>query len=188
MSTDAEIYNEVTEALANLESSNDLDYLKSLDDVVQGTSGFSVKRADAEKAIQDYALTALPESVADAIRKANSSGDGGGLAIELVRRGLTDLNVLARTLHASTLEERSGDDDLRRLYTALSAVTELHGTLMNAGVDVRAKEWAKLLTTEIPNLRQLRSTPWHKVALMLKLVVLEADEVGEWVSSQQRVL
>lgn len=181
----ADMYGEITAVLAKLEKSNDLDYLKSLDKVVQGTDGFSVKKANAEKAIQDYALAALPESAAKTIKKASNDGGGGSLAIELVRRDLTELSVLARALHVSTEEERCGDDGLRRLYNALSTFTELHGALISAGVDVEAKEWAKLLTTKIPNLRQLRSTPWHQVAFTLKLVVPEAGEIDGSVRSTQ---
>ena len=110
------------------------------------------------------------------IKKASNGDRGGSMAIELVRRDLTELNVLARILHASTEEDRLEDGGLRRLYNAPSTATNLHGALMKAGVDVEAKDWANVLTTTIPNLRQLRSTPWHRVALVLKLIVPEAGE------------
>lgn len=180
------IYNEVTYALSRNNKSIDLDYLKSLDKVVQGTNGFSVKRADVERLIQDSALAALPRDTAEILKKTSKGGCGGSLAIELVRRGLTELNVLARTLHSSAEEERREDVGLRRLYNTLSITTELHGALIKAGVDTEAKEWAKVLTAEITNLRQLRSTPWHQVALMLKLVIPESGELDGSVSEPNK--
>lgn len=173
-----DIFIEVIDALAKHGNNKDIDYLKSLDDVVQGTPGFSVKKADANSSIQEHALAALPDSTIGVVKKASKGGTGGSLAIELVRRDLTELNVLARTLHVSTEDERREDGGLRRLYNALSSLTELRGALVGSGVDVETKkEWANLLATKIPNLRQLRSTPWHKVALMLQLVAPEAGKI-----------
>lgn len=175
---DRQVFSEV---LIKLAKGADIDHLKALDDVVQttgGHSGHSVQKADTKRAIQKSALSALPESTADLIKKVDKGGTGGRLAIELVRRDLTDLTALARVLYTSTVEERRECGGLRRLHKALWNVTELHGALALAGVDVEAKGWAKFLTTEIPSLRQLRSTPWHQVALRLKLVVPYSDDSG----------
>lgn len=163
------IDNEVANALGYGPQRGDIAYLKSLDTVVQAIDGFSVRKANAEKTIHDCALAALPKGTAEVIKKARSGGNGGDLAIELVRRHLTELNILARTLHGSTEEARLEDNGLRRLHNSLSPLTELHCALVSAGVNVEEKEWAKLLTAEVPTLRQLRSTPWHKVALVLQL-------------------
>ena len=171
------IFNEVTQALrTHSPNRQDVDYIKSVDSAVQAITDVSVNKANAEKIIHDSALEALPKSTCEVIQKARSQGSRGGLAIELVRRDLTELNILARTLHASTEEERREDGGLRALHNALSRITELFGALVSEGVNVEEKEWAKLLAAGIPTLRQLRSTPWTKVALILQLDLPEAGK------------
>lgn len=169
---------EVSKALERLNGgphASDLDYLKSLDDIVQGSGGFSVKKADAIKVIQDHVMAALPKDTAEVLKVSN----GGSLALELLRRDLTEFDVLAQALYSSSEEERQVDEGLRRLYVSLSPATELHGALLSAGIDVGAKKWAQLLTARAPNLRRLRSTPWHQVALLLKLVVKGSESGGD---------
>ncbi|CAN0176774.1 unnamed protein product, partial [Hapterophycus canaliculatus] len=76
-------------------------------------------------------------------------------ALELVRRNLTELDAMARTLYASTEEQRRADVGLRELHGTLAPVVELRGALLNAGIDASKRDWAAVLAENIPNLRRL---------------------------------
>lgn len=153
-------------------SARDIGRLKALDDAVRGLGDIDIdgRRVDVTLDIYDCAFAALPESTAAALK--SSKGDSS-LALELVRRNLTEFNTMARALYNSTEEQRLADDGLRDLHDALSPIVELHGALLSAGIDASERDWATVLTKNITNLRRLRSSPWHEVALLLKLVVVE---------------
>ncbi|CAM9286827.1 unnamed protein product, partial [Laminaria digitata] len=152
-----------------------LGILKSLDEVVEANDDDNFNKIDVALALQDHALLALPKDTANAL--AISKG-GSGLALELVRRDITEFSVLIRVLYESTEEQRARDNGLHRLYNTLSPIVELHGALAGAGIDVEEREWARSLARQIPNLRRLRSTPWHEVALVLKLITLDPEDGG----------
>lgn len=173
------IYNKVSHRLRSLNWSGphqagQVGILKTLDAVVEGTDDDNANKIDITLALQEHAILALPENTAEALRISKA---GSGLALELVRRDLTEFSVLARALYTSTGDQRAADDGLHRLYNTLSPVVELHGALVSAGVDVEQRAWARSLARQMPNLRRLRSTPWHEVALVLKLIVLESEDV-----------
>ena len=177
------IYRKVSQRLRSLNWSGphcvgQLGILKTLDAVVEGTDDDNANKIDVTLALQDHAMRALPKNTAEVLRISNGES---GLALELVRRDLTEFSVLVRVLYASTEDQRAADDGLHRIHKALSPVVELHGALVSAGVDVEQRAWARSLALQLPNLRRLRSTPWHEVALVLKLIVLETedDEGGE---------
>ncbi|CAM9095802.1 unnamed protein product, partial [Laminaria digitata] len=153
-----------------------LGVLKTLDQILEVTDDDNADKIEVKLALQEHALVALPENTAEVLTRSKG---GSGLAVELVRRDLTELSVLARALYASTQATRATDEGLDRLYKTLSPIVELHGALVTAGVDVEEREWARSLTCQVPNLRRLRSTPWHEVALVLKLIMAEVTEAGD---------
>lgn len=154
-------------------NAHQLGILKSLDEFVEATDDDNAGKIDVTLTLRERALIALPKNTADVLE---ISKGGSGLALELVRHDLTEFSVLVRALYTSTEKQRAADDGLRRLYNTLGPIVELHGALVSAGVDVEEREWARSLTRQIPNLRRLRSTPWHEVALVLKLIALEVED------------
>ncbi|CAN0246322.1 unnamed protein product, partial [Ectocarpus sp. 12 AP-2014] len=153
-------------------SARDIGRLKALDDAVRGLGDIDIdgRKVDVTLDMYDCAFAALPEKTAATLKA--SKGDSS-LALELVRRNLTEFNAMARALYNSTDEQRLADNGLRNLHDALSPIVEMHGALLSAGIDASEREWAAVLTKNIANLRRLRSSPWHEVALLLKLVVVE---------------
>lgn len=175
------IYSKVHHTLKGLNrtspyDSHQLGTLKILDAIVEATDDDNVNKIDATLVLHQHALLALPKNTAEVLR---ISKGGSGLAIELVRRDLTEFSVLVRALYTSNEEQRTWDEGLHRLYNTLIPVVEVHGALVSAGVDVEQRAWAKALALQIPNLRRLRSTPWHEVALVLKLITLEEEDIEE---------
>lgn len=156
-------------------SASNLGRLKYIDRIVQDNDSASTyENVSINQALEDLALLALPADTAGALRAGKGGND---LALELVRRNLTEFDALAGVVYDSTEDERGADDGLRRLHGAFSLITELHSALVSAGIDVGRKDWATALTKKMPNLRRLRSAPWFEVALILKLVT-EGSESG----------
>lgn len=156
-------------------TARDLGRLRALDEAVRGVGDIDIdgRRVDITLDLHDCAFAALPRDTAAVLEASQGSSD---FALELVRRNLTELNAVARALYSSTEDQRLEDDGLRRLHVALSPVVELRGALLSAGIDVSQRDWAAVLTENVPNLRRLRSTPWHEVALLLKLIVVADDD------------
>lgn len=158
-------------------TTRDLGRLKALDEAVQSLGDIDIdgRRVDITLDLHDCAFAALPDNTAAVLESSQGSS---GFALELVRRNLTELNSMARALYLSTEEQRRTDDGLRELHDALSPIVELRGALLTAGIDASKRDWAAVLTGNIPNLRRLRSTPWHEVTLLMKLVVVAEDGEG----------
>lgn len=172
--TSQDVYDHINTILTefkDISESLQLAYIRSLDETIEATVGENPAKVRIRLQLQEKAYKALPEATKNVL---DTSKGGISLAIELVRRDLTEYPALTRTLYTATEEQRNGD--LRRLYNALSPVTEMHGALMSAGIDVEQREWAAKLVSEIPNLRRLRSTPWFEVALLLKIITVDPNE------------
>lgn len=63
-----------------------------------------------------------------------SSGVGSDIALELVRRSLTQLPTLAKVLYTATAEELAADAGLRSLHQELGSGLELYGALVEKGI------------------------------------------------------
>lgn len=178
---DEEILSRALNELNKLDSkgpydAKDLGKLKALDEAVQATDDYAPRKLEVQLLLQDRALASLPKRTAEALKTSKGSSR---LALELLRRDLVEVNALAKALYASTEERRRADDGLRRLHIAFTPILELHGALVTSGIDVEGRDWAKTLIKNLPDLKRLRSAPWHEVALLLKLITVGLDVGGE---------
>lgn len=80
----------------------------------------------------------MPLLLAGAIIRSQAleaTASGSDVALELVRRNLTQLAPLAKTLYNATAEDLDADEGLRSLHGALASGLELYGTLVDKGID-----------------------------------------------------
>eukprot|EP00903_Cladosiphon_okamuranus_P018216 g16755.t1 len=178
---DQELLSRARIELTNLDSKGPYDAkqlgkLVSLDEAVQATDDYAPKKLAVQLLLHDRALASMSKGTVETLKTSKGSSS---LAFELLRRDLTEVNALAKALYASTEEQRREDDGLRRHYIAFSPILELDGALVTSGIDVEEWDWAKTLIKNLPNLKRLRSTPWHEVALLLKLITMAPDVGGE---------
>ena len=164
-----------------------LGILKSLDEVVEANDDDNFNKIDVALALQDHALLALPNDTANVL--AISKG-GSGLALELVRRDITEFSVLIRVLYESTEEQRGRDNGLHRLYNTLSPIVELHGALAGAGIDVLPQEppvdGDPLLAADIPNLIVTPHVAWAAVEARQRAIDEVAANIASFVAGGRR--
>ena len=108
----------------------------------------------------ELARASLPEDTRKAL---DTAGSGSDVAMELVRRNLTQLPTLAKALYKVTSDALEADDGLCTLHAELSSGLELYGALVVHGVDPRKRPWAQMLTEQFSSLTELRWLSWRRL-------------------------
>ena len=98
------------------------------------------------------------------------------IALEPVRRDITEYSQLSSGLYGSTPEDLAKDSALKAVHDRLSVAVEFHGVLTLAGIMPGEREWAQALVDAVADLKSLRATPWHEVALLLGLIELTPEK------------
>jgi len=75
------------------------------------------------------------------------------VALELVRRNMTEYSQLSSGLYGSTPEDLQKDPALNKIHDRLSMAVELHGVLTLAGITPGEREWAQALADTYVDLR-----------------------------------
>lgn len=75
------------------------------------------------------------------------------IALELVRRDMTEYSQLSSGLAGSTPEDLENDPVLKKIHDRLSMAVELHGLLTLAGITPTEREWAQSLADTFVDLR-----------------------------------
>lgn len=133
-------------------------------------------------AMADLAMACLPEDTRTILENSESGSD---VAMELVRRNLTQLPTLAKVLYNTTCCDLLVDEGLSTLSTKLASSLELYGALVVQGVNPRKRLWARQLTEEFISPTELRWTSWkrlmHIVGMdaVLGLEDSSGDEAGK---------
>ncbi|CAM9461459.1 unnamed protein product, partial [Ectocarpus fasciculatus] len=146
-----------------------LGMLKKLDQMVSDLEMPSGIQVHLVMVLRERAMTALPKDTA-ALLKGNLMSSE--IALELVRRDMTEYSQLSSGLYGSKPEDLDNDPPLKRIHDRLSMAVELHGVLTLAGITPTEREWAQALADTFVDLRSLRGTPWSEVAWLLGLVEL----------------
>lgn len=135
--------------------------MRSLDRAISAvTTETSAKAVSLTIELSELALEVLPE---DTLSVLESAGCGSESALELVRRGMTQLPTLAKTLFNATDEELSSDEALCSLHRELSSSVNLYGALVNKGVNPRKRPWALTLTQKFSSLAEMRRISWARL-------------------------
>ncbi|CAM9996925.1 unnamed protein product, partial [Ectocarpus fasciculatus] len=122
----------------------------------------------------ELALLCLPPDTKDVLLRTGCSSD---LALELVRRNLTKLPALAKTLYQAKPEELAADKDLNTLHSQLACPLELYGALVARGVNPDRRPWAKKLLAKFSSLTELRWLSWRRLMKILDMgVILGLEE------------
>eukprot|EP00752_Nemacystus_decipiens_P018566 g16645.t1 len=155
--------------------------LKQLDQMVSDLDDFERKSGTIvylSMVLRERAMAALPENTAELLRAKNMSSE---VALELVRRDITEYSRLSAALYGATAEYLEKDPVLKNIHDRLAMTVELHGVLTLAGILPEEREWAQTLVDTFVDLRSLRATPWSEVAFLLGLieVVPPVDDVAE---------
>lgn len=125
--------------------------------------------------MSEVAMKCLPEDTRQALA---ASGSGSDVALELIRRNLTQLPSLAKTLYKATPETLDADEGLRSLYAELASGLELYGALVAKGVNPRRRPWALRLTANFSSLYDLKCVGWRRLIGLVGLTspTIRADE------------
>lgn len=75
------------------------------------------------------------------------------VALDLVRRDMTEYSQLSSGLYGSTGEDLEKDPPLKKIHGRLSMAVELHGVLTLAGITPGEREWAQALVDNFSDLR-----------------------------------
>lgn len=75
------------------------------------------------------------------------------VALELVRRDMTEYSQLSSGLYGSKAEDLERDPALKKIHDRLSMAVELHGVLTLAGITPGEREWAQALADTFVDLR-----------------------------------
>lgn len=110
--------------------------------------------------MDNLAMNSLPEDTRKVLQEAESGSD---VAMELVRRNLTQLPTLAKMLFKATPGALEADEGLSSLHTELASSLELYGALVAQGVNPRKRSWAQRLTEEISSLTELKWVSWRRL-------------------------
>ncbi|CAM9586326.1 unnamed protein product [Ectocarpus fasciculatus] len=153
-----------------------LGMLKKLDQMVSDLELASGIQVHLTMVLRERAMVALPEDTA-ALLKGNLMSSE--IALELVRRDMTEYSQLSSGLYGTSPEDLEDDPALKRVHDRLSMAVELHGVLTLAGITPAEREWAQALADNFVDLRSLRATPWSEVAWLLGLVELTPEKKVE---------
>ena len=75
------------------------------------------------------------------------------VALELVRRDITEYSRLSAALYGATDEALEKDAALKHIHDRLAMTVELHGVLTLAGILPEEREWAQALVDTFVDLR-----------------------------------
>ena len=133
----------------------------------------------------ELARETLPEDTRKALDAVESGND---VALELVRRNLTQLPALAKTLYEATPDALAADDGLCSLHAQLAPNLELYGALVANGVDPRRRPWAQKLTQEFSTLTELKWLSWRRLMHTVGMgVILGLEENADGVEDAEEV-
>ena len=125
----------------------------------------------------ELAQASLPEDTRKALDAVESGID---VAMELVRRNLTQLPVLAKTIYTATSDALEADDGLSSLHSELASGLELYGALVAQGVNPRKRSWAQKLTQQFSSLSEMRRMSWRRLMHVVGMgVVLGIEETPD---------
>ena len=123
----------------------------------------------------ELARASLPKDTRKALDAVESGSD---VAMELVRRNLTQLPALAKTIYTATSDDLEADDGLASLHSELAPGLELYGALVAHGVNPRKRPWAQKLSQQFSSLSEMRRMSWrrlmHVVGMGVALGIEEA--------------
>eukprot|EP00752_Nemacystus_decipiens_P016983 g15208.t1 len=132
--------------------------LKQLDQMVSDLDDFERKSGTIvylTMVLRERAMAALPENTAELLRAKNMSSE---VALELVRRDITEYSRLSAALYGATAEYLEKDPVLKNIHDRLAMTVELHGVLTLAGILPEEKEWAQTLVDTFVDLRREMGT------------------------------
>eukprot|EP00903_Cladosiphon_okamuranus_P009929 g9426.t1 len=153
-----------------------LGMLKQLDQMVSDLDCFEKKSGVyvyLTMILRERAMAALPGDTTKLLRTKKMSSE---VALELVRRDITEYSRLSAALAGSTADDLEKDAALKNIHARLSQPVELHGVLTIAGILPEEREWAKALVDTFVDLKSLRATPWSEVAWLMGLIEIVPDE------------
>lgn len=131
----------------------------------------------------ELALASLPQDTRSVLQASECGSD---VAMELVRRNLTQLPILAKTLYTATAEALAADAGLTALHGELAGALELYGALMAHGVNPRARPWAHQLTEKFSHLNEMRYISWRRLMHIVGMgVTLGLEEVADGEGSDE---
>lgn len=108
------------------------------------------------------------------------------IALELVRRDMTTYSTISSTLYSAKDEDLDKDPVLKHIHARLKGATELHGALLVSGISPGDREWAQALVDQVTNLKRLRATPWHEIALLLGLIEVTPEKEQEMKDEKEK--
>ena len=131
-----------------------------------------IEKLELDGHIGDLALKVLPDDTREALISGNGSSE---IAVQLVKRNLTFLPTLAKTLHGSPSTDRDSKD-YRVLYETFAPKLEVLGALVSEGIYPCAP-WVKRLAGSFPTLKALRRASWAQVEKQLLPGTSDTNEV-----------
>lgn len=161
----AELRSRISSRRANIAST--IGELKTLDSAINSLDATpTLQSIKLTRDMANLAVLVLPDDTKRALAQMES---GSGVAMELVRRNLTQLPNLSKILYSATTEALDADPGLRSIHAELAPGLDLYGALVARGVNPRKRVWAQRLTEKISSLRELRFVSWQQLTHIVGL-------------------
>lgn len=153
--------------------SQTLGRLKMLDRAIVSLEATpSAESVDLVSSLCELAVLLLPD---DTRKYLESCECGSDIALELVRRNLTQLPALAKRLYNATSDDLSADKGLNALHLELGSSLNLYGAFTARGINPRKRPWALSLTQKFSSLSEMRRMSWHRLARLVGLSVASSS-------------
>lgn len=134
----------------------------------------------------ELAVKCLPQ---DTMKALEASESGSDIAMELLRRNLTQLPILTKTLYNATPDALDADAGLQVLHAQLASDLELYGALVAHGINPRKRSWARRLTERFSSLSELKRVSWRRLMHLVGMnVVLGLEDAADEGTEEDEVV